>query len=120
TLKPPSYLPDDVDGRVLFNVATTTYKAAQEGKKPNVRNYDLASIVMVPPVKEARGRGVLKSKGRFTELTRNSVIWEDGTKEEIDVVIWCTGFLYATNHLSGLVEIHSGGPINTAQTKAEN
>lgn len=120
TLKDPEYLPDDVDGRVLFNVATAKYKAEKEGKKFDPAKYDIGNIVMVPPVKEARERGVLKSKGSFKELTETGVVWEDGTTEEFDVVIWCTGFHFATNHLENLVEIDEKGKVKTKGTKAEN
>lgn len=120
TLKKPEYLPDDVDGRVLFDVATAKYKAEKEGKKINPEQYNLGNIVMVPTVKEARERGVLKSKGSFKEFTENGVIWKDGTKEEFDAVIWCTGFNYATNHLNNIVDTDSNGKIKTEGTKAEN
>lgn len=120
TLKNPEYLPDDVDGRVLFDVATAKYKAEKEGKKFNPRDYNLGNIVMVPPVKEARERGVLGSKGSFKELTENAVVWEDGTTEEIDAVIWCTGFHYATSHLNSLTQTGPGGKIKTRETKSLN
>lgn len=119
TLKDPEYLPDDVDGRVLFNVATAKYKAEKEGKKFDPAKYDLGNIVMVPPVKEARERGVLESKGSFKYLTETGVIWEDGSKKTFDVVIWCTGFHYATGNLKNIVETDSKGKVKTKGTKAE-
>ena len=113
-------MPDDVDGRVLFNVATAKYKAEKEGKKFDPSAYNLGNIVMVPTVKEARERGVLKTKGSFTEFTENGVIWKDGTKEDFDLVIWCTGFHYATDHLNKLVEPDAKGKIKTDGTRAKN
>ncbi|WP_037321568.1 ArsO family NAD(P)H-dependent flavin-containing monooxygenase [Salegentibacter sp. Hel_I_6] len=120
TLKDPEYLPDDVDGRVIFNVATAKYKAEKEGKKFNPEAYNLGNIVMVPTVKEARERGVLKTKGSFTELTESGVKWKDGTKEDFDFIIWCTGFHYATNHLENIVKIDDRGKVKTKGTKAQN
>ncbi|MBZ9729274.1 ArsO family NAD(P)H-dependent flavin-containing monooxygenase [Salegentibacter sp. JZCK2] len=120
TLKDPEYLPDDVDGRVLFDVATAKYKAEKEGKKFDPKDYNLGNIVMVPPVKEARERGVLNSKGSFKEFTEDGVIWKDGSKEEFDVVIWCTGFHYATDHLDNITETDPKGKIETEGTKAKN
>ncbi|APS39571.1 ArsO family NAD(P)H-dependent flavin-containing monooxygenase [Salegentibacter sp. T436] len=120
TLKDPEYLPDDVDGRVLFNVATAKYKAEKEGKKFDPAAYNLGNIVMVPTVKEARERGVLKTKGSFTEFTENGVIWENGTKEDFDLIIWCTGFHYATDHLNNIVEPDAKGKIKTEGTRAKN
>ncbi len=109
TVKDPEYLPDDVDGRVLFDVATAKYKAEKEGKKFNPKDYNLGNIVMVPIVKEARERGVLKTKGSFKEFTEDGVIWEDGSKEEFDAVIWCTGFHYAMSHLKNIADLDAKG-----------
>src|SRR5690606_27357046 len=84
TLSPPEFLPDEVDGRVLFNVASAKYKAQKEGKPFDSSSYNLSNIVMVPPVMDARERGVLHSKGRFVQMTENAVIWENGDHENFD------------------------------------
>lgn len=118
TLKEPDFLPDDVDGRVLFNVASAKYYAEKKGEKFDPGKYNLGHIVMVPTVKEARDRDVLISKGRFTSLFENGVVWETGEKEHFDVIIWCTGFRYATQHLDPLISTDSRGKINTRGTKA--
>lgn len=47
---------------------------------------------MVESVKEARTRDVLHAKRPFASFYEKGVIWENGTKEEFDTVIWCTGF----------------------------
>src|SRR5690606_15669228 len=57
TTKDPQYLPDDIDGRVLFNVASARYYAKQKGEEFDASKYNLGSIVMVPSVKDARNRG---------------------------------------------------------------
>jgi cation diffusion facilitator CzcD-associated flavoprotein CzcO len=38
------------------------------------------------------GRGKVKIKPNIKELAGDSVIFEDGTKEKIDVIVWCTGY----------------------------
>jgi len=58
TRKPPQYLPDEVDGFYLFNVASAKYNAEKQGIPFNAANYNLGNIVMVPLVQEARSRGV--------------------------------------------------------------
>lgn len=118
TRKPPQYLPDDVDGFYLFNVASAKYKAEKEGKPFDAANYDLGNIVMVPPVKEARSRGVLISSGSFENIYENGVVWSDGTKESFDAIIWCTGFGYATSFLKNLVETDERGIVKTEESKA--
>lgn len=118
TRKEPKYLPDNVDGRVLFEVASAMYHAEQKGEKYDAINYNLSDIVMVPPVKEARERGVLKSSGSFIEMHENGVIWENGEKENFDVIVWCTGFGYATKHLNSLVNVDERGKIETNESQA--
>lgn len=116
TLEEPEFLPDDVDGRVLFERATERYKAKQDGR-PEPPAGNLANIVMVPPVKEARERGALESVRPFERFTQCGVVWPDGTEEPIDAVIWGTGFRPALEHLKPLgvldgrdqVEVEEGG-----------
>jgi len=98
----PEYLPDEVDGRVLFELASAKYHALQSGKEFAPKQYNLGNIVMVPSVLEARDLGVLQYRSTFTALTPTGVIWPDGTKEDFEVIIWCTGFRYATQYLEPL------------------
>jgi putative flavoprotein involved in K+ transport len=46
-LHPPSFLPDEIDGRYLFDHATALYRALQEGREPPPQA-NLGDIVMVP------------------------------------------------------------------------
>lgn len=118
THKNPEFLPDDVDGRVLFDQASAKYYAEKKGEKFDMSKYNLGNIVMVPSVKEARERDVLRSAGRFTSFTEKGVIWESGEKEEFDAVIWCTGFGYATDHLKNIVTTDEKGKIKTKGTRS--
>ncbi len=118
TAKEPQFLPDDVDGRVLFDVASAKYHAMKEGKEFNAAQYNIGNIVMVPPVKEARSRGVLQASETFKEFYEDGVIWKDGTYQQFDVVIWCTGFGYATGHLRGLGILNQDGKVDCEGTKA--
>ena len=118
TTKPPQYLPDEVDGFYLFNVATAKYNAKKEGKPFNAANYNLGNIVMVPSVVEARSKGVLISSGSFKSMNENGVIWSDGSKEDFDAIIWCTGFGYATSFLKNIVSTDERGIIKTEESKA--
>lgn len=116
TLNEPVFLPDDVDGRYLFEFATRQYKAKLEGKKIEPVG-SLGDVVMVEPVKEARDRNVLISKRPFDAFYENGIIWQDGTKEQFDAVIWCTGFKSSLDHLTNL-GVTKDGKIKTALTKA--
>ncbi len=119
TKKEPQFLPDDVDGFSLFNTATAKYKAEKEGKPFIAENYDLGNIVMVPSVNEARDRGILISSGIFQKMDENGIIWENGTKESFDIIVWCTGFGFATSFLKGLVEMDERGIVKTVESKVQ-
>ena len=112
TLKEPTLLPDDVDGRVLFERATRRYRSMQEGNEEEPVG-GLGDIVMVPPVREARDRGALKSVRPFVSFTEEGVVWPDGTEEPIDAVIWCTGFRPSLGHLEPLGVIGDDGRVDT-------
>ncbi|MFC6091556.1 NAD(P)-binding domain-containing protein [Saccharothrix lopnurensis] len=81
TRRPPRYLPDEIDGRTLFGIAT--HNPGGVGA--------LGDIVAVPPVREARDRGLLTAHPMDRELLAAA-----------DTVIWCTGFRPALGHLAPL------------------
>ncbi len=118
TRKEPEFLPDDVDGRVLFNQASAKYYAEKKGEKYDASKYNLGNIVMVPSVKAARSLDVLQSKDAFKELYEEGVIWQDGEKELFDAIIWCTGFGFSTGHLKNVVEVDEKGKLKTKGTKS--
>lgn len=117
TLEPPHFLPDDVDGRVLFERATARFQALQEGRALASAG-GLGDIVMVPTVKEARIRGVLQSVRPFVAFTPDGVIWLDGHETSVDVVIWCTGFRPALDHLAPLNIAEADERIVVAGTRS--
>lgn len=120
TLDEVTFLPDDVDGRVLFDQATARYYAMQHGKEVNTSQFHVGNIVMVPPVKEARSRGVLHTVRPFQRFYEEGVVWPNGQKETVDAVIWCTGFGYALDHLDCLNLKSEKGRIKVDGTKAKD
>lgn len=116
TLTPPRFLPDDVDGRVLFDAATQQYRAQQAGTSFGAPS--LGDIVMVPSVQEAKGRGVLRARPMFTAMTELGVVWQGGQEETVDAVIWCTGFRPALQHLQPLGVLEEDGRVQVNGTRA--
>ena len=112
------FLPDDVDGRVLFDRATARIKAIQEGREDDAPVGGLGDIVMVPPVVDARARGVLHSVRPFRGFTETGVVWRDGAETRIDAVIWCTGFRPALEHVAGLGLVGADGTVELDGTRA--
>jgi cation diffusion facilitator CzcD-associated flavoprotein CzcO len=110
TLEPPTFLPDHVDGRYLFDQATARYRAQQEGR-PLPEPASLGDVVMVEPVREARDRGALRSARPFVRFTEDGVVWPDGHEEQIDALIWCTGFRPALDFLRPLGILEADGRV---------
>lgn len=113
TLRPPRLLPDEVDGRALFDLATRRARSADAAGIG-----DLGDIVAVPPVREARERGALKAEPMFTRLTATGVAWADGTELACETIIWCTGFRPALGHLAPLRLRGHDGLIPTEGTRS--
>ncbi len=118
TQEVPRFLPDEVDGRVLFERATARLKAQQEGSEPKELIGGLGDIVMVPSVKEARERGVLNAVRPFTHFTPTGVVWPSGHETTVDVVIWCTGFFPALDHLTNLGLVGQDGKVAVDENRS--
>ncbi|WP_326728150.1 ArsO family NAD(P)H-dependent flavin-containing monooxygenase [Streptomyces phaeochromogenes] len=118
TQRPPRFLADDIDGRVLFDAATARRRALDEGRSDTGGVASLGDIVAVPPVRAARDGGLLKATPMFTRLIPGGVEWADGTRAEADTVIWCTGFRPALSHLAPLQLRGVRGHIPTTGTRA--
>lgn len=114
TLKDPLFLPEDVDGRVLFERAVARMKAGP-GDMPVG---GIGDIVMVPPVKAARDRGDLAAVRPFERMTATGVIWPNGEETPVDAVIWCMGFRPALEHLRPLNVVESDGRVRVEDQRS--
>ena len=117
TRHPPRFMPDDVDGRVLFDTATREEAARKAGTHADGVS-GLGDIVMVPSVRAARDRGVLRPRPLFDRLTAEGAAWSDGTMDPYDAIIWCTGFRPALNHLASLGLRRENGVPKTIGTRS--
>lgn len=96
TRRPPRYMPDEIDGKALFDIATRRGSVS-----------DLGDIVAVPPVREARDNGLLVAMPMDVEALSGA-----------DVVVWCTGFRPALSHLAPLRLRDTGGRVAVEGTTA--
>ena len=111
TREPPHFLPDDVDGRYLFEQATLRYRAEQAGL-PAPPPRSLGDVVAVAPVRAARERGDLTAVPMFDRITDHGVVWPDGHETQEDVIIWATGFRPALDHLAPLGVVNGAGRVD--------
>ncbi|WP_410575547.1 ArsO family NAD(P)H-dependent flavin-containing monooxygenase [Amycolatopsis sp. cmx-4-61] len=118
TRRPPRFLPDEVDGHALFDIATRRRQALDRGAADPGGVAGLGDIVAVPPVRRARDAGALHARPMFTRLMPEGPQWPDGTTTEADVVIWCTGFRPELGHLAPLKLRSTSGHVRTEGTRA--
>jgi putative flavoprotein involved in K+ transport len=116
TQRPPRFLPDDVDGRVLFRVATRRIAALAAGTTDGPG--PLGDIVMVPTVLDARDRGALVAHAPLQRLVPDGIVCVDGSSVAADTIIWCTGFRPALHHLAPLQLARDGDHIAVDGTRA--
>ena len=117
TKRPPRYLPDDVDGRVLFETATQALRDLAAGREPQGVG-SLGDIVAVPDVRRARDDLGMAPRVGLTRLTPDGAVLgeadDEGASEAevaVDHVIWATGFRPALGHLHDLgLAQHEGHP----------
>ncbi|GAA2742198.1 ArsO family NAD(P)H-dependent flavin-containing monooxygenase [Kitasatospora cinereorecta] len=112
TRRPARFLPDEIDGRALFEIAT---RRVQDG---GPRISDLGDIVATGAVRAARDAGRLTAHPMFDHLTAAGPAWADGTVWPADAVIWCTGFRPALAPLAALGLRGHDGRIPTDGTRA--
>ncbi|BAJ27041.1 MULTISPECIES: ArsO family NAD(P)H-dependent flavin-containing monooxygenase [Kitasatospora] len=111
TRRPPRFLPDEVDGRALFDLASRHVR----GDGPRLG--DLGDLVAVPPVRAARDAGRLTAHPMFHRLDAGGAVWEDDERWPCDAIVWCTGFRPDLGPLRGLGLRDRTGRVPTDGTR---
>ncbi len=71
----------------------------------------VTGLPVTPAVQRMRAQGVLERRPMFTRITSTGVAWDDGQTLDADVILWCTGFRSALDHLDALDLREPGGGI---------
>ncbi|MFC3849381.1 FAD-dependent oxidoreductase [Corynebacterium hansenii] len=98
TRREPRWMPDDVDGRVLFRRNRERMLAILRGEDDPGADSRLGDIVMLPEVLTARDEGRLRATPMFRSLD------ELGGPGGFDHLIWCTGFRPALGPVRSLLD----------------
>lgn len=104
---------DEQAGRVAVALVE---RAVREGRPPG-SVVSVTGLAVTPAVAAARDRGALRRLPMFDRLTREGVSWDDGRFVRADVVLWCTGFRAALDHLAPLQLREPGGGIRMVGTR---
>ena len=76
----------------------------------------VTGLPVTPAIEAMRARGVLERVSMFNEIVEDGVRWPDGRLLRADVILWCTGFRSALDHLAPLqLREPNGGIIMTGR-----
>lgn len=117
TRRPPvwregPFTPDD--GRAAVALVEHVVRAG----RPPASVVSVTGLVATPEVAAARARGALERLATFDRITPDGVAWDDGRQVRADVILWCTGFRAALDHLAPLQLREPGGGIRMDGTRS--
>jgi cation diffusion facilitator CzcD-associated flavoprotein CzcO len=76
----------------------------------------VTGLPVTPAVEAMRARGALNRLPMFSDIVEDGVRWPDGTVVRADVILWCTGFRSALDHLAPLnLRETNGGIVMTGR-----
>jgi len=78
---------------------------------PPISVVGVTGLPMTKMYQDGIEAGILVSRGPIKSFGSNSVQFEDGSVEELDVVLWATGFRASLDHLAPLKLREPGGGI---------
>ena len=110
TRRPPAFREGPFDEEAGRRAVALVEDRVRRGLPPR-SVVSVTGIPVTPAVEAMRARGVLVRRPMFSEITEEGVRWPDGTVQRADVILWCTGFRSALDHLAPLMLREPGGGI---------
>ncbi|MEU1642454.1 NAD(P)-binding domain-containing protein [Micromonospora zamorensis] len=110
TRRPPEFR-DEEFGAELGRAAVARVDEAVRAGRPPGSVVGVTGLPVTPEVRRLRERGVLDRLPVFDRITPDGVAWADGRHVSADVILWCTGFRAAIDHLAPLGLRAPGGGI---------
>lgn len=110
TRTPPRFREGPFDqeaGRAAVKLVEDRVRA---GLPPN-SVVSVTGLPLSPAIVAMRERGVLQRQDMFSEITPTGIRWADGRTLDVDVILWCTGFRSALDHLAPLQLREASGGI---------
>ena len=115
TRRPPEFRTapfDEAAGRAAVKLVEERVRAGL----PPRSVVSVTGLPVTPAVEAMRARGVLERHPMFDEIVPDGVRWADGTTLRADVILWCTGFRSALDHLAPLaLREENGGIVMTGR-----
>ncbi|MEV4659350.1 NAD(P)-binding domain-containing protein [Micromonospora sp. NPDC049301] len=116
TRRPPEFR-DEEFGTELGRAAVARVDEAVRAGRPPGSVVGVTGLPVTPEIRRLRERGVLDRLPVFDRITPDGVAWTDGPFVPADVILWCTGFRAALDHLAPLGLRGPGGGITMDGTR---
>ncbi|MFJ6164903.1 NAD(P)-binding domain-containing protein [Micromonospora orduensis] len=116
TRRPPLFREEEF-GPELGRAAVARVDEAVRAGRPPGSVVGVTGLPVTPEVRRLRERGVLHRLPMFDRITPDGIAWSDGRSVPADVILWCTGFRAALDHLAPLGLRAPGGGITMDGTR---
>jgi cation diffusion facilitator CzcD-associated flavoprotein CzcO len=116
TRRPPQWRQGPFDHDAGRRAVAMVEAAVRAGRRPP-SVVSVTGLVHTPATLAARDRGALHRLPMFDRITPHGVAWDDGRFIAADVILWCTGFRWALDHLAPLHLRAPGGGITMDGTQ---
>lgn len=100
TRREPEFVTDFTVDRLRAAVAGVDERSRRGEPQRSV--VSATGLPWTPEIAEASQRGALARRPMFSHITPTGVAWADGGSLDADVILWCTGFRHALDHLAPL------------------
>lgn len=115
TRTPPRFREGPFDEEAGRKAVAMVEERVRAGLPPNAV-VSVTGLPLTPAIVAMRERGALERQEMFAEITPDGVRWADGRTLAVDVILWCTGFRSALDHLAPLqIREDSGGIVMTGR-----
>jgi len=115
TRRPPEFRSGPFDEEAGRAAVKLVEERVRRGLPP-LSVVSVTGLPVTPRVEAMRARGVLKRLPMFSDIVADGVRWADGTVMRADVILWCTGFRSALDHLAPLsLREPDGGIVMTGR-----
>lgn len=110
TRRPPEFVEGPFDAERGRAAVALVEERVRQGLPAN-SVVSVTGLPVTPAIRAMQTRGVLERQPMFAEITETGVQWPDGRHEEVDVILWCTGFRSSLDHLMPLMIREQTGGI---------
>lgn len=115
TRRPPQFREGPFDEEAGRAAVKLVEERVRRGLPPQ-SVVSVTGLPITPAIEAMRTRGVLKRLSMFSDIAEDGVHWPDGTFVRADVILWCTGFRSALDHLAPLqLREPDGGIVMTGR-----